>query len=71
MTQLNEQKKVLGFHLHGNKMRNCTVPDHVSMNFLGWGGLRGVQNDDILSMHLESHIGLFSAPLYDFNGKAL
>lgn len=38
---------------------------------LGGGGVRGVQDDNILSMHLESHIGLFSAPLYDFNGKAL
>lgn len=37
---------------------------------LSWGGRR-VQDDNILSMHLESHIGLFSAPLYDFNGKAL
>lgn len=32
---------------------------------------RGVQEDKILSMHLESHIGVFSLPLYDFNGKAL
>lgn len=37
----------------------------------GGGGVRGVQDEDILSMHLESHIGLFSAPLYDFSGKAL
>lgn len=33
--------------------------------------LSGVEDDEILSMHLESQIGWFSAPLYDFNGKAL
>lgn len=43
--------------------------DHVRMNFLG--GVRREHDEKILSMHLESHIGLFSAPLYDFNGKAL
>lgn len=31
----------------------------------------GLEDDNILSMHLESHIGLSSASLYDFNGKAL
>lgn len=43
--------------------------DRVRMNFLG--GVRREHDEKILSMHLESHIGLFSAPLYDFNGKAL
>ena len=52
----------------GTKTVQCQIM--WAWTFLG-GGVRGVQVDDILSMHLESHIGLFSAPLYDFNGKAL
>lgn len=67
-------KKVLGFHLHGNQNEELRLFGARSCEHeLSWGGwgFRGVQNDDILSMHLESHIGLFSAPLYDFNGKAL
>lgn len=46
-----------------------TLPDHARMDIL-WG-IRGEQDDQILSMHLESHTGKCSAPLFDFNGKAL
>lgn len=37
--------------------------------FFFFGGV--LEDDNLLSMHLESHIGRCSASLYDFNGKAL
>lgn len=72
MTQLSEQKRSwfpfawkLKEEIRLYAARSCE--DEL---FKG-GGVRGVQDEDILSMHLESRIGLFLAPLYDFNGKAL
>lgn len=40
--------------------KTVLLPDHARIElFKGGGGVRGVQDEDILSMHLESHIGLF------------
>lgn len=39
-----------------------TVHCHVKRGGTFWGALRGVQDDDMLSMHLESHVGSVPGP---------